>query len=95
QQMVKDGVLASTENCNKNLKQQDSKGIHYYSWTGVAQATNALDIDTILMQLGPLSYDNKDNDGMVYVVARSWVKSSMTSTRPDLIPLMPPWHSKW
>ncbi len=65
QQMVKDGVLASTENCNKNLKQQDSKGIHYYSWTGVAQATNALDIDTILMQLGPLSYDNKDNDGMV------------------------------
>ena len=62
---VQDGVLTATENCNKNLKPKDSKGIYYYSWTGVAQATNALDIDTILMQLGPLSYGNKDNDGMV------------------------------
>lgn len=41
------------------------KGIYYYSWTGTAQATNVLDIDTILMQLGPLSYGHKDNDGMV------------------------------
>ncbi|QSQ97189.1 MULTISPECIES: esterase/lipase family protein [Acinetobacter] len=65
QNAVKDGVLAATENCNKNLKPRDSKGIYYYSWTGVAQATNALDIDTILMQLGPLSYGSKDNDGMV------------------------------
>ncbi|MQW92886.1 alpha/beta fold hydrolase [Acinetobacter wanghuae] len=65
QAAVKDGVLAATENCNKNLKPKDSKGIYYYSWTGVAQATNVLDIDTILMQLGPLSYNNKDNDGMV------------------------------
>ena len=65
QAAVKDGVLASSENCNKNLKAQDSKGIYYYSWTGVAQATNVLDIDTILMQLGPLSYGDKDNDGMV------------------------------
>ena len=64
-QMVQDGVLASTENCNKNLKPKDRNGIYYYSWTGVAQTTNALDIDTILMQLGPLSYGNKDNDGMV------------------------------
>lgn len=39
--------------------------INYYSWTGVAQTTNILDIDTILMQLGPLAYGNKDNDGMV------------------------------
>ena len=62
---VADGVLASSENCNKNLKTVDRHGIQYYSWTGVAQATNALDIDTILMQLGPLSYGNKDNDGMV------------------------------
>ena len=62
---VQDGVLTATENCNKNLKPKDSKGIYYYSWTGVAQATNVLDIDTILMQLGPLSYGNKDNDGMV------------------------------
>jgi triacylglycerol lipase len=62
---VQDGVLSATENCNKNLKPKDSKGIYYYSWTGVAQATNALDIDTILMQLGPLSYGNKNNDGMV------------------------------
>lgn len=65
QAAVKDGVLAATENCNKNLKPKDSKGIYYYSWTGVAQATNVLDIDTILMQLGPLSYGSKDNDGMV------------------------------
>lgn len=62
---VADGVLASSENCNKNLKQVDRNGIRYYSWTGVAQTTNVLDIDTILMQLGPLSYGNKDNDGMV------------------------------
>ncbi|WP_180156776.1 triacylglycerol lipase [Acinetobacter sp. YH12045] len=62
---VADGVLAYSENCSKNLKQVDSKGIQYYSWTGVAQTTNLLDIDTILMQLGPLSYGNKDNDGMV------------------------------
>lgn len=62
---VADGVLASSENCNKNLKTKDRNGILYYSWTGVAQATNVLDIDTILMQLGPLSYGNKDNDGMV------------------------------
>ncbi|WP_180114160.1 triacylglycerol lipase [Acinetobacter sp. YH12063] len=65
QSAVTDGVLASSENCSKNLKQVDSKGIQYYSWTGVAQTTNLLDIDTILMQLGPLSYGNKDNDGMV------------------------------
>ncbi|OTG81397.1 lipase [Acinetobacter sp. ANC 5054] len=62
---ISDGVLAASENCSKNLKQVDSKGIQYYSWTGVAQTTNLLDIDTILMQLGPLSYGNKDNDGMV------------------------------
>lgn len=62
---VADGVLASAENCNKNLRSKDRYGIQYYSWTGVAQATNLLDIDTILMQLGPLSYGNKDNDGMV------------------------------
>jgi triacylglycerol lipase len=62
---VADGVLASSENCNKNLKNVDRNGIQYYSWTGVAQATNLLDIDSILMQLGPLSYGNKDNDGMV------------------------------
>lgn len=62
---VADGVLASAENCNKNLQSTDRNGIQYYSWTGVAQATNVLDIDTILMQLGPLSYGNKDNDGMV------------------------------
>ena len=40
-------------------------GIYYFSWTGVAQTTNLLDIDTILMQLGPLAYGNNDNDGMV------------------------------
>ncbi|RKG31627.1 triacylglycerol lipase [Acinetobacter tianfuensis] len=62
---VADGVLASAENCSKNLKTVDRNGIQYYSWTGVAQTTNILDIDSILMQLGPLSYGNKDNDGMV------------------------------
>ncbi|NWK72848.1 triacylglycerol lipase [Acinetobacter sp. SwsAc6] len=62
---VNDGVLSATENCNKSLSNVDRKGIYYYSWTGVAQTTNLLDLDTILMQLGPLSYGNKDNDGMV------------------------------
>lgn len=65
QSAVANGVLAASENCSKHLQSADRNGLRYYSWTGVAQTTNLLDIDTILMQLGPLSYGNKDNDGMV------------------------------
>lgn len=55
---------ALASDCKKSGAKVD-RGIYYYSWGGVAQTTNLLDIDTILMQLGPLAYGNKDNDGMV------------------------------
>lgn len=43
-----------------------SNGVYHYSWTGTAQATNILDIaDLAISQLAPLSYQNKDNDGVV------------------------------
>lgn len=57
-------TTALAANCDQAGAEVD-RGIRYYSWTGTAQSTNLLDIDTILMQLGPLSYGNKDNDGMV------------------------------
>lgn len=57
-------TTALAANCNTSGAKVD-RGIHYYSWTGVSQTTNLLDIDSILMQLGPLSYRHKDNDGMV------------------------------
>ena len=57
-------TTALASDCKSNGAKIEN-GIHYYSWTGVAQTTNLLDIDTILMQLGPLSYGHKDNDGMV------------------------------
>jgi triacylglycerol lipase len=57
-------TAALASDCNKSGAKVD-KGIYYYSWGGTAQTTNLLDIDSILMQLGPLSYGNKDNDGMV------------------------------
>lgn len=42
------------------------QGVHYYSWMGVAQTTNVLDVlDTVLTQLAPLAYGNRDNDGLV------------------------------
>lgn len=55
---------ALADDCRR-LGNPIDKGIYYFSWGGVAQTTNLLDIDTILMQLGPLAYGNKDNDGMV------------------------------
>ena len=57
-------TTALAANCNTSGAKVD-RGIHYYSWTGVSQTTNLLDIDSILMQLGPLSYGHTDNDGMV------------------------------
>lgn len=57
-------TTALASDCNKSGAKVE-RGIYYYSWGGVAQTTNLLDIDTILMQLGPLAYGNKDNDGMV------------------------------
>lgn len=57
-------TTALASDCKKSGSKVEN-GINYYSWGGVAQTTNLLDIDTILMQLGPLAYGNKDNDGMV------------------------------
>lgn len=57
-------TTALANDCNKSGAKVD-RGIYYYSWGGTAQTTNLLDIDTILMQLGPLAYGNNDNDGMV------------------------------
>lgn len=57
-------TTALASDCNKSGAKVEN-GIYYYSWGGVAQTTNLLDIDTILMQLGPLAYGNKENDGMV------------------------------
>ena len=57
-------TAALASDCNKSGAKVEN-GIHYYSWGGTKQTTNLLDIDTILMQLGPLAYGNKDNDGMV------------------------------
>ena len=43
-----------------------TNGVYHYSWTGTAQITNLFDIaDTAISQLAPLSYKNKDNDGLV------------------------------
>ncbi|KHF78787.1 Lipase precursor [Acinetobacter sp. neg1] len=43
-----------------------SNGIYHYSWTGVAQATNPLDIiDLAISTMAPRAYKNKDNDGLV------------------------------
>ena len=57
-------TAALAADCNQSGAKVEN-GIHYYSWSGTKQTTNLLDIDTILMQLGPLAYGNKDNDGMV------------------------------
>ncbi len=43
-----------------------SNGVYHYSWTGVAQATNPLDvIDLAISTMAPRAYKNKDNDGLV------------------------------
>ncbi len=57
-------TTALSNDCKKSGTKVDN-GIYYYSWGGVAQTTNLLDIDSVLMQLGPLAYGNKENDGMV------------------------------
>ena len=49
-----------------NGQKVTSNGVYHYSWTGTAQLTNALDVvDVAISQLAPLSYKNKDNDGLV------------------------------
>ncbi|WP_457968736.1 lipase family alpha/beta hydrolase [Acinetobacter calcoaceticus] len=43
-----------------------SNGVYHYSWTGTAQATNALDvIDLAISTMAPRAYRNTDNDGLV------------------------------
>ena len=49
-----------------NGQKVTSNGIYHYSWTGTSQATNLLDlVDNAISILAPLSYKNKDNDGLV------------------------------
>lgn len=43
-----------------------SNGVYHYSWTGTSQVTNIFDVvDSAISQLAPLSYKNRDNDGLV------------------------------
>ncbi|WP_257227300.1 triacylglycerol lipase [Acinetobacter sp. YH12063] len=58
-------TAALAANCNESGAKVDN-GVYYYSWTGTAQATNVLDVlDTVISQLAPLAYGNRDNDGLV------------------------------
>lgn len=58
-------TAALAANCNQSGAKVDN-GVYYYSWTGTAQATNVLDVlDTVISQLAPLAYGNRDNDGLV------------------------------
>ncbi|WP_257227096.1 triacylglycerol lipase [Acinetobacter sp. YH12069] len=58
-------TAALAANCNQSGAKVD-KGVYYYSWTGTAQTTNVLDVlDTVISQLAPLAYGNRDNDGLV------------------------------
>jgi triacylglycerol lipase len=51
--------------CNTPGASKDN-GIYYYSWTGVAQITNLLDVlDPAIASLAPISYGNLDNDSLV------------------------------
>ena len=56
---------AIPDDCGEGLYKTQN-GIHHYSWTGVAQMTNILDVvDSAVTQLAPLSYKSRDNDGLV------------------------------
>ncbi len=58
-------TTALATSCTQSGAKVD-RGVYYYSWTGTAQMTNPLDIvDSVITQLGPLSYGNRDNDGLV------------------------------
>ncbi|WP_257230112.1 triacylglycerol lipase [Acinetobacter sp. YH12049] len=58
-------TAALAANCNQSGAKVDN-GVYYYSWTGTAQTTNVLDVlDTVISQLAPLAYGNRDNDGLV------------------------------
>nr|WP_180073439.1 triacylglycerol lipase [Acinetobacter sp. YH12087] len=58
-------TAALAANCNQSGAKVDN-GVYYYSWTGTAQTTNVLDVlDTVISQLAPLVYGNRDNDGLV------------------------------
>lgn len=58
-------TAALATNCNQSGAKVDN-GVYYYSWTGTAQTTNVLDVlDTVISQLAPLAYGNRDNDGLV------------------------------
>ncbi|MGM0565022.1 MAG: lipase family alpha/beta hydrolase [Pseudomonadota bacterium] len=42
-----------------------ANGIRYYSWSGVAQRTNAFDLLDLVVDVTSLFFDNKDHDGLV------------------------------
>ena len=57
--------LAIPQGCGQGQK-VTANGVYHYSWTGTSQATNFLDVvDNAISVLAPLSYKNKDNDGLV------------------------------
>ena len=56
---------AIPQDCGQGQK-VTANGVYHYSWTGTSQATNLFDIvDNTISILAPLSYKNKDNDGLV------------------------------
>ena len=57
--------MTPTQSCTDGPSKQ--QGIYFYSWTGIANATNILDPDTILTALGPVAFDGQKNDGLVTV----------------------------
>jgi triacylglycerol lipase len=58
-------TAAIPQDCGHGQK-VTSNGVYHYSWTGTSQSTNMLDaVDNVISQLAPLSYKNKDNDGLV------------------------------
>lgn len=46
---------------------QKANGIAFYSWTGISNATNPLDPDTLLTAMGPIAFNGQANDGLVSV----------------------------
>ncbi|WP_086202538.1 esterase/lipase family protein [Acinetobacter silvestris] len=56
---------AIPKDCSQGQKITNN-GVYHYSWTGTSQVTNIFDVvDSAISQLAPLSYKNRDNDGLV------------------------------
>lgn len=58
-------TAAIPSNCSSNGLSSNN-GTYYYSWAGASPTTNIFDtIDTAIGVLAPLSYGNRNNDGLV------------------------------